>query len=178
MRTPHPRAKPARRALELNIWTQNADRITCTRERLGAISVDSGFYLCMATMETAVTRRLTGFLTLVVVLCTQGVPLAACATNCPVKQPKTMECCVSGKGPTRGAALSAASCCHFEAATPSAQLAGTVPPPQRSQEKESLLAILTPSPALYSPAPERQGWEFPQPRSTDSPISLHNTLRL
>jgi len=125
-----------------------------------------------------VARRPIGLLTLVVILCAQAVPLAACATNCPIKPRATMACCESVGGPARGASVSAGSCCHFEAATPMTQAPGIFPPPQRSQEDASLFAILTPSPALHSPALQRTGSEFPQPRSTDSPISLHNTLRL
>jgi hypothetical protein len=170
-------AESGRVSFLLILRAPNADRITEPgdgREQSDDVRGSTG---CMPTMENTLTRQLGGFLTLLIVLFAQAAPLAACARSCPIKPLATMPCCAT-EAPSREASLSAGSCCHFEAATPRTQSPGIFPPLQRSQEVASLLAILTPSTAPPSPALERSGSELPQPRSTDSPITLHNTLRL
>jgi hypothetical protein len=126
-----------------------------------------------------VTRRITSILVLGVLLGTQAAPLAASGRHCAMQRPaRARVCCDLSGRPVHQASFSAGSCCRFEAATPRAQAAAVIPPPARAQGDFSDLVAFAASPRLLAPAPDASGSPLPQHRSTRSPLSLHNTLRL
>lgn len=128
--------------------------------------------------ENEVTRRLTAVLVLGVLLGAQAAPLAASPGRCAMKHPVPARVCCDLSGhPDREGSISAGSCCRFEAATPRTTAPGIVPSPAPSRDGVSLPASLALS-RLEDPAPARSGSDLPQVRSTRSPLSLHNTLRL
>ena len=124
-------------------------------------------------------RRYIGFLVLSALVAVHAAPLAAGVTHCAMQsQASPMLCCGPAGDSPRGASVATGSCCRFEAATPSAQAPGIIPTPSGSHDQGGPLAILSYSSGIGPPAPGRSGSEPSQPRSTDSPISLRNTLRL
>jgi len=128
--------------------------------------------------ENRVTQRLTAVLVLGVLLGAQAAPLAASPRHCAMQRPAPSRVCcdLSGAG-DREASISAGSCCRFEASTSRTQAPGIVPSQAPSRDNISSPAVLALSP-LEGPAPEGSGADLPQPRSTLTPLSLHNTLRL
>jgi hypothetical protein len=129
-----------------------------------------------------VTRNVTSFLLLGILLAGQGAPLAANGLNCPMSRSaaaKACAVCAVPGGAERRASVAAGSCCRFEAASPTAQTPGVVPAAPRCQNTAVSGAARSGSTldgAFFLPRPD--GANLSPPRSTDSPLSLRNTLRL
>jgi len=127
-------------------------------------------------------RRLAAILALGFTISAQAAPIAAQARGCAMSHSSSARSCARcdlGPGPARSAALSASSCCHFETSEPATRALGIVPAPARESADGGSLLILSPD------APVRDAAHPPHPvfasallRSTDSPPSLHTTLRL
>jgi hypothetical protein len=155
------------------------DLTPCARRWSGAILAGPGYYRWPITMENAVTRRFIGLLALITLIAAQAAPLAASVTHCSMqRQASPMLCCHRAGETPRGASVAAGSCCRFEAGTPRAQAPGIAPTSLVSYDNSSPLALLSHASEFEAPARARSGSGPPHYRSTDSPISLHNTLRL
>jgi hypothetical protein len=129
-------------------------------------------------------RKLVTSLVLAGLLGVHAAPLVAAARpHCAMQRPVASRVCARcdvAPGPARASSFSAGSCCRFEAATPASRIPGDLPTTQRAPEGSSSPAAVE---VASRPAPEiltGGGYpsDLPQPRSTDSPISLHSTLRL
>ena len=150
--------------------------------RLGGSNLDrSGVLQGVVEREKMMPRRVFSFLILSTLIGAQAAPLAAggrrCATSPSAHSGLCAVCVISG-APGSGASVSAGSCCRFEAASPTAQTPGVVPSAQRAHETGAL-ALLQASmhwDAMSSPGVAHA--DLQTPRSTDSPVSLHSTLRL
>ena len=129
------------------------------------------------------TRRFTSLLLLTILVAAQAAPLTASARRCPMQpaaQSRHCGQCGIPSAPAGNASVSAASCCRFEAATPAAQTPAVVPPAKSISEVAfSSVAVLSAAPCRDgSPDPRGLLVDLSALRSTASPISLHNTLRL
>lgn len=127
-------------------------------------------------------RRFASFVLLGIMMTAQAAPLAASGPVCPMERPASLLCvgCDGSDAPNRGTTVSAASCCRFEAASPTSPAPGVIPLLQRAQDSGAApVSTLAAGPS---------GDEFLMPafssfhpsslRSTDSPITRNNTLRL
>jgi len=126
-------------------------------------------------MGRFVIRRLAAMLLLGLTVSAQAAPLAAGA-HCAMQGPLA-PCCERAGTPSHGATVAAGSCCRFEAAVPKTQTPGILSQ-ARHQDDSSPLLVLPPSSQLKGLASARSESHALQPRSTDSPLTLHNILRL
>ncbi len=128
------------------------------------------------------TRHMTGLFLLGILLAAQGAPLAASGRHCPMSrsaQSRVCAVCVIPEHPGHDASVSAGSCCRFEAASPTAQTPGVVPSARRANEAAVTALAALPASTRWDDLFSHTAFtDLAPPRSTDSPISLHNTLRL
>jgi hypothetical protein len=126
-------------------------------------------------MERLMIRRFAAILLLSVTVSAQAAPLAASA-HCAMQGPLA-PCCDRAGNPAHDATLAAGSCCRFETAVPRTQPSGILLQPLH-QDDSSPLLIFAPSSEPNALTSARSGSLALQPRSTDSPLTLHNILRL
>lgn len=144
-------------------------------------SQSTGVSKGMRGKENSVTRRYVSILMLAILMGANAAPLAASGRHCAMQRPAPSGVCARcdlAGGSSREASLSAGSCCRFEAATPRTLAPGIAPGSQRPHDDVSLLAVLAVESQFGISAPGRSETDLPQPRSTDSPLALHNILRL
>jgi hypothetical protein len=127
-------------------------------------------------------RRIAAILVLGLTVSAQAAPIAAQVRGCAMPRSisaRSCPRCDMGSSSARSVALSAGSCCHFEASEPTTRAPGVVPVPARAGEDAgSMLAISSNTLTWDVAFAARPGPAFAPLRSTDSPASLHNTLRL
>ena len=127
-------------------------------------------------------RRIAAILVLALTASAQAAPITARVAGCamPHSRPaRTCPRCDLGSIPNPSAALSAASCCKFGASEPTNRAPGIVPAPSRAADDSGSLLALSSTPTSWTAAlPVRSGPASAPLRSTDSPASLHSSLRL
>ena len=127
-------------------------------------------------------RNLAVSMILGALLLTQAAPLVAAGSHCPMRAPGVSLCsvCEFGGVPGHSTAVSASSCCRFEAANPSSQTPGVVPTAQKTPGPwPAFDSIASVDPARDRVAVrEHLGSARAPLRSTNSPLILGTTLRL
>ena len=126
-------------------------------------------------------RRFAAIFLLGVTVSAQAAPIAASVRSCAMPHTGMAQSCARCDAVPGGAqetSFSAGTCCRFEATEPVARAVGVVPSSSRSVEAATAVAMLSSSPQFDPMAPSASGLSLFTPRSTDSPLSLHTTLRL
>ena len=127
-------------------------------------------------------RRIAAILVLGLTVSAQAAPIAAQVRGCAMPRSiaaRSCPRCDLGSGSARTVALSAGSCCHFEASEPTTRAPGIVPASGGSSEDAGSLLVLSSDVHAWDAAPAAHPIFASAPlRSTDSPPSLHTTLRL
>ncbi len=128
-------------------------------------------------------RRFVSGFVLAVLVVIQAAPLATAGPACPMVRAPTAisrcHTCDASPGADKTPALSAGSCCRFEAASPTSAIPGVVPVTQRVQNPEISPACDSATHALGRDhwADSSAGYDSSRRRS-DSPVTRNNTLRL
>jgi len=135
-----------------------------------------------STMERSMIRRIAAVLVLGLTVSAQAAPILAQVRGCAMPRASSAKSCPRcdlGSTAAHGVALSAGSCCRFEASEPATRAPGIVPmPPRATEDAGSPLLTAFDGPSRDAALPARSGPALAPLRSTDSPASLHNTLRL
>jgi hypothetical protein len=125
-----------------------------------------------------VIRRLTAIAVLIAAVSAQAAPLAVAGACAMTMKASSMTCCASKQAPESATSVSAGSCCRFEASDQATRSSGVMPSTIRSESTVIALATVPGMTSLVRPATVEFGPPPTRDRSTDSPISLHTTLRL
>lgn len=127
-------------------------------------------------------RRFASFILLGILGTAQAAPLAASGLVCSMQRSSAPLCarCDVAVAPNRATSVSAGSCCRFGTASATSPTPGVVPSLQRAQESpaapvSTLAAGPSGAPTL---APAFPSSHPPSLRSSDSPVTRNNTLRL